>query len=296
MKFSDMPYARPDLAAVEAELNEIITALQAAEDYAAAREAFLKKDKLMRHVDTALTLVSIRHSIDTRDEFYDAEQTYWNEKTPELQEYLQRWTEALLESPFRDEFAKEFGEIIFINAELDKKSFSPEIIPELQKENDLVQEYEKLLASAQIPFRDGVYTLSQLSPFKNIADDEIRLAAWKAEGQWYKDHQADLDRIYHELTQLRNTMGVKLGYGGYTPLGYYRMQRNSYTKADVEAFRKLVVEYLVPVADQVFRDQAKRLGKEYPMSFADNALLFRSGNPKPQGTADDILLCSCYGL
>ncbi len=289
MKFSDMPYTRPELAEIEAQLNELIDALHSAEDYAAAREAFLKKDKLMRHVDTALTLVSVRHSIDTRDEFYDAEQTYWNEKTPELQEYLQRWTEALLESPFRDEFAKEFGEIIFINAELDKKSFSPEIIPELQKENDLVQEYEKLIASAQIPFRDGVYTISQLSPFKNDADDEIRLAAWKAEGRWYKDHQADLDRIYHELTQLRNAMGVKLGYGGYTPLGYYRMQRNSYTKEDVEAFRKLVVEYLVPVADQVFRDQAKRLGKEYPMSFADNALLFRSGNPKPQGTADDIL-------
>ena len=289
LKFSDMPYVRPDTAEIEAELNALIDALMGAEDYEAARSAFLKKDRLMRHVETEITLVSIRHSIDTRDPFYDAEETYWNEKVPEMQAHLQRWTEALLESKFRPQFAEEFGEIIFINAELDKKSFSPEIIPELQKENDLVQEYEKLIASAQIPFRGGVYTLSQLSPFKNDADDGIRLAAWKAEGQWYKDHQDDLDRIYHELTQLRNAMGVKLGYGGYTPLGYYRMQRNSYTKEDVEAFRKLVVEYLVPVADQVFRDQAKRLGKEYPMSFADNALLFRSGNPKPQGTADDIL-------
>jgi M3 family oligoendopeptidase len=35
--------------------------------------------------------------------------------------------------------------------------------------------------------------------------------------------------------------------------------------------------------------QAARLGKAYPMSFADNALDFRSGNPKPCGTPEDIL-------
>jgi len=128
-----------------------------------------------------------------------------------------------------------------------------------------------------------------MGPFKNDADDTTRLAAWKAEGQWYKDNQADLDRIYDELTHLRDEMGRKLGYDGYTELGYYRMGRNCYGKEDVEKFRAAVRKYLVPVADKIFRAQAKRLGKEYPMSFADNALEFRSGNPKPQGTPDDIL-------
>ena len=59
--------------------------------------------------------------------------------------------------------------------------------------------------------------------------------------------------------------------------------------ADVEKFRAAVVKYLVPVADKVYREQAKRLGKQYPMSFADNALEFRSGNPRPVGTSDEIL-------
>ena len=84
-------------------------------------------------------------------------------------------------------------------------------------------------------------------------------------------------------------MGKKLGYGGYTTLGYYRMGRNCYGKADVEQFRAAVVKYLVPLADSIYREQAKRLGKEYPMNFADNALMFRSGNPKPCGDADAIL-------
>ena len=67
------------------------------------------------------------------------------------------------------------------------------------------------------------------------------------------------------------------------------MTRNCYTKEDVEKFRAAVVKYLVPVANEIYKEQAKRLGKEYPMSFADNALEFRSGNPKPYGTPDEIL-------
>lgn len=69
----------------------------------------------------------------------------------------------MLESPFRADFEKEYGDLMFVNAEIALKTFSPAIIPELQQENDLTQEYEKLLASAQIPFEGKVYT-SRSSP------------------------------------------------------------------------------------------------------------------------------------
>ena len=289
MKFSQIPYARPELEAIKAEITGLVESLRQAADYPAAREAFLAMDKLRRRVETQVVLANIRHSIDIRDAFYDGEKKFWNEAEPELEEYEQRWTDALLDSAYREQFTAEFGRIIFTNAEIKRKTFSPEIIPLLQQENDLVTAYDKLIAGAQISFRGKTYTIAQFYPLKHDADDETRLAAWQAEGAWYKANQPELDRIYHELTRLRNAMGVKLGYGGYIPLGYYRMERNCYTKEDVESFRKAVVEYLVPVAERIFRDQAARLGKEYPLSFADAALTFRSGNPKPQGGPDDIL-------
>ncbi len=289
MKFKEMQYTRPDLAEVIARMQEITNQLKEAKSFEEADKAFLTFDKETRHIETMGTLSSIRHSIDTRDKFYDAEDTWWNNTMPQLQEYQQQWIEALLVSPFRSAFEEKYGSLIFVNAEIAKKAFSPEIIPEMQKENELTQSYDKLIASAQIPFEGGVYTISQMSPFKNDSDDARRLAAWKAEGQWYKDHQAELDRIYDELVKLRDAMGKKLGYEGYTTLGYYRMSRNCYTKEDVAAFRKAVVKYVVPVADEIYRRQAERIGKTYPMSFADNILEFRSGNPKPQGTPDDIV-------
>lgn len=289
MKFSEMPYARPDTEALKKQFASLTEQLKAAGDYSQAKAIFLEADKLMRSLETVASLAHIRHSIDTRDEFYNEEEKFWNGALPELNEYFQNWTLAMLQTPFRDDFAAEYGDLMFINAEIELKTFSPEIIPELQQENELTQEYEKLLASAQIPFEGGIYTLSQLTPFKNDADDVRRLAAWKAEGQWYKDNQPELDRLYDELVKLRDSIGKKLGYEGYTTLGYYRMGRNCYDKNDVEKFRAAVQKYLVPVADEIYKKQAARLGVEYPLSFADAALEFRSGNPKPQGSADDIL-------
>ena len=289
MKFSEMPYERPDLAAVKQQFADLQAELQAAPDYAAAREVFLREQTLSKHIDTLANLASVRNTIDTRDKFYDEEMNFWNEALPQLQECENAWSKAMLASPFRKDFAAEYGDLMFVNAEIADKAFSPKILPEMAEENKLTTEYGKLIASAQIPFEGGVYTLSQLSPFKNDPNDARRLAAWQAEGKWYKEHQAEFDGIYDKLVHLRDTMGKKLGYEGYTTLGYYRMGRNCYTKADVEKFRAAVVKYLVPLADSIYREQAKRLGKQYPMNFADNALMFRSGNPTPCGDADAIV-------
>ena len=289
MRFSQMPYERPDLEAMKGGLSEFTARLKAAASYDEARAVFLEKEEANRYVETQGTLAQIRNSIDTRDEFYDGEMKFWNAAMPELEEYEQAWKLAMLESPFRPDFERDYGGLMFLNTEIALKTFSPDIVPQLQKENDLTLEYQKLLASARIPFEGKTYTMAQMGPFRSDPDDARRLAAWKASGQWYKEHEPEMSRIYDELTHLRDGMGRKLGYEGYTTLGYYRMGRNCYTKEDVEKFRAAVVKYLVPLADRVCRAQAERLGVRYPLSYADAALMFRSGNPKPQGTADDIL-------
>lgn len=289
IKFKDIPYERPNLAEVGACITDLVERLTTAQDYAAAREAFLAYEQLHREVDTLHTLVYIRHSIDTRDDFYQAEQDFWDEASPKLMTYKNAWTKAMLASAFRDEFAREYGSLMFTNAEIEKRCFSEAIVGELQQENKLVTAYDKLIASAQIPFEGATYTIAQLGPFKTDANDERRLAAWKAEGAWYKAHQDELDRIYDELVHLRDTMGRKLGHDSYLPMGYDRMERNCYGREEVEAFRAAIVAHVVPLCSNIYRAQAKRLGMAYPLSYSDAQLMFRSGNPRPQGTADDIV-------
>ena len=289
MTFSQIPYVRADLAAWKQQQEDITARFRAAQTFEEADAIYREAATFDADYTSMMTIARIRNNIDPRDEFYDAEVAYYNQEMPKMQAVSKAWTEATLESPFRPQLEEKYGKVTFINAEMAAKAFSPELVAEMQQENALRTRYSKLIASAQIPFRGGVYTLSQLSPWKGNPDDAIRLEAWKAEGQWYTDHGAELDEIYDELVQLRTAMGKKLGYEGYTPLGYLRMRRNCYTEADVEKFRMAVQKYLVPVAKKLYMKQAQRQGREFPLNFADEALAFRSGNPRPAGGPAEIL-------
>ena len=82
MKFSEMTYTRPDPAASKQRLSALTAELKAAKSYEEARKVFLSQQELMSHISTAATLASIRHSIDTRDKFYDGEEKFWNNFNP----------------------------------------------------------------------------------------------------------------------------------------------------------------------------------------------------------------------
>ena len=129
--------------------------MKAAKSYEEARAVFLEKEELDRHGNTMSTLAQIRNTIDTRDEFYDGEITFWNAAIPEWQECDQAWSIAMLESPFRKDFEEEYGGLMFLNTEIRLKTFSPEIVPQLQKENDLTQAYQKLTARVTALSKDG---------------------------------------------------------------------------------------------------------------------------------------------
>lgn len=289
MTFSQIPYKRADLSHWKEMTEELTARFRAAKTFEEADAIYQEAELADVEYSTMVSLARIRRDIDTRDEFYDAEVTFYNQELPKLQPVFKAWTTATLESPFRAQLEEKYGKVPFVNAEMSTKTFSPEIVEDLQKENALKTRYSKLIASAQIPFRGEVYTLSQLSPWKLNPDDEIRTAAWTAEGNWYNEHGKELDEIYDELVKLRDSMGRKLGYAGYTQLGYYRMKRNCYGPEDVEKFRIAVQKYLVPVAEKLYIRQAQRQGREFPLNFADKDLAFRSGNPKPAGGPEEIL-------
>ena len=289
MKFSEMKYSRPDMAELKAISEKTAEALKNAENAEQARAAYDEFDKAASGFSTMYTLTMIRNSIDTTDSFYEEETAFFDEHSPEFSEYIQNVNKALAESRFRPELEKLFGSLMFKNIDIALKAFSPEIIPELQEENKLTTEYRKLIASAQIPFKDETLTLSQLTPYKQSADDDIRHEAWAVESGFYSSKAEELDTIYDKLTALRDKMARKMGYENYVTLGYYNMMRNDYTKKDIESFRENVVKYVFPIADRLYREQAERTGVRYPLQYSDTPLRFRSGNAVPKGSAEDIL-------
>ena len=121
MKFGELPYERIDKEEISKTVKGFTKRLKEASSFEEVKNVFEEFDVYDRHIDTNFTIAYIRHDIDTNDKFYEAEIDYWNETMPALEAEWQEWKDALLESPFRKELEKEFGDIIFVNAELDKK-------------------------------------------------------------------------------------------------------------------------------------------------------------------------------
>ncbi len=289
MKFSEMKYERPDIEASKKYAGQIKQKFIDAKSFEAADKAFMEWDKFTLHIDTMMSLAYTRSSIDTTDEYYEKEVEYIDEFSPVFTDIQHSFVKLVVNSRFRPQLEEKYGSLMFKNAEIFLKAFSPEIIPETQETNKLETEYQKLIASAQIDFDGEKKTISQLFPYKQSPDDEIRRSAWSAEAGFYSEHGKELDEIYDKLVKLRDKKAKKLGYDNFVKLGYLQMNRNCYTAEDVDKFRKAVVKYIVPLADRLYREQAKRTGLEYPLTFADASLRFRDGNPKPQGTPEEIL-------
>ena len=289
MKFSEMKYERPDPEKSKLFAEKIKNDLTSADSFEKAEKAFTEWDRFSAHIDTMMSLAYVRNSINTEDEFYEKEVEFIDEVSPVFAEMEQGFIKLLMNSKYRPELEKKYGKLMFINNDIFLKSFSPEIIHETQETNKLETAYQKLIASAQIDFQGEKRTISQMHPFKEDADDNIRRQAWLAEGGFYSEHETELNDIYDKMVHLRDKMAKKLGYDNFVKLGYLQMTRNCYTPEDIDKFRNAVIKYIVPAADKMYRRQAERTGLEYPLTFADAALKFRDGNPVPQGSADDIL-------
>ncbi len=288
MKFSEMPYSRPDMDALFSRLDQLTSQLEAASSAQAQLELFKEKDQLMSHFSTLSSICSIRNTVDTRDKFYEDEQAYLDEQYPLISEKLQAFNKVLVASPFRAQLEKELGALLFTNIELELKSFTPEIVPLMQEENRLTTEYQKLYASARIDFMGKTVTIAQLGPYKQDPDRSVRKAAIEAEGSFFDQNQEALDELYDKLVKNRTEQAKKLGFDNYVPLGFIRMGRNCYTPEDLDSFRKQVVRDLVPLTVKVKSRQAKRLGID-DFKFYDNVFMFKDGSAKPQGTSEEIM-------
>ncbi|WP_342409871.1 M3 family oligoendopeptidase [Paenibacillus sp. FSL R10-2778] len=288
MKFNDYRYERPDVEKFKQDFNNLLKDLNDTEPLEVQKASVTAINKLRNEFDTLQTLVSVRHSINTTDEFYKAEQEFMDEIGPIVQEYITDYYKALVNSKYRAEFEQEWGTQLLQLAEVALRTFSPEVIEDLQLENKLSTEYAQLIASAKIPFEGEERTLTQLTPFELSTDRDMRKRASQARYDFMSEHESDFDRIYDELVKVRDRIAKKLGYSNFVELGYDRMMRTDYNADMVANFRKQVLEHIVPVSQQLKKRQTERLGLD-ALKFYDENFSFKTGNATPKGDPDWIV-------
>ncbi len=280
--FEQMQYTRPDFEALKTFYEGLNEKVKNASSYEEVKACILEEEAYSSHVGTMMTIVEIRHTVDTSDKFYEAEDEYINQAYPEAMAYIQAFSESLLNSPFKKEIDEEYGEQFLKMIKLGVDSFCEENIPLMQEENDLVNRYQRLTAACKISFDGGEHNLYGIKKYFSDPDREVRKAAAKAYAQFFEENDKELGEIFDKLTKLRHQMGVNMGFKNFIPLGYMQQGRMDYDEKDVASFRKQVLEEIVPFCNELYKAQAKRIGVE-KIRFYDEELIFTDGNAVPVG-------------
>lgn len=288
MKFKDMPYSRPNIdelkSRVKAQTEKIENAGSADEIISAYDEA----SRLSKEYSTMGSLAYVRHTIDTKDEFYDAENDFFDEVGPEVTDAFLSVSKAMANSPFRAELEANYGELLFKNIEISLRCFSSEIIELSAEENKLASQYQKLFASAAVEWEGETLPLPKLTKYKMSGDREVRKKAFLKDAEFFEAHREEFDSLYDRLVKLRNKQARMLGYENFIKMGYDRLGRNCYGPEKVEAFREQIVKYILPAVNKLREAQKKRLSIDRIYLY-DNAVVFKEGDVCPKSSSAELL-------
>ena len=280
--FSDIEYIRPDFDKLRAFYEELNVRVQQAKSYEEIKKCILDEEEFSSHFNTMATVMSIRHTVDTSDKFYEAEDEYFNQAYPEVMPYMQAFSTALLSSPFRKQIDEEYGQQFLKAVQLGVDSFCEKNIPLMQEESELVNRYQKLIASCKINFDGAEQNIVGIEKYFSNPDREVRKAAAKLYEEFFKANDKELGEIFDRLVKIRHEMGVNMGFKDFIPLGYMQQGRMDYGAEEVAAFRQQVLEEIVPFCEKLYKAQAKRIGVD-KVRFYDESFIFPGGNAVPVG-------------
>ena len=246
MKVSEIPYERYTVEQAKQAAQGIIERIKnarTAEEIKAARDDF---NALSEQIETASSLANCRFTLNTRDEFYNAEMDYYDSAAPLFAKIQNEYERAMLSSPLRAEAEKLINPRVFKAFEISQKTFSDDVIEDLQAENALVTEYSKFMGELAFEFDGEKMPLSVLRGKLEDDDREVRRRAAEAIGKTLGENSDTLDSIFDRLVKIRTTVARKLGFDNFVELGYCRMGRVDYDSAMVAEFRRSVEQDIVP--------------------------------------------------
>ncbi len=280
--FAEIKYARPNFEEIKEFYEDLNGRLSRAKSYEEVKGYILEEEEFSSHFNTMATVAQIRHTVDTSDEFYEKENELITQTYPEVLPYMQAFNRGLTDSPFRKEIDEEFGAQFLKAIRLNSDCFCEKNIPLMQEESELCNRYQKLTASCKIPFDGEERNLYGILKYFSNPDRKIRKAAAKKYEEFFENNDKEFGEIFDRLVKIRHQMGLNMGFESYIPLGYMQQGRMDYDEREVAAFRKQVLEEIVPFCEKLYKAQAKRIGVD-KIYFYDEQLIFLGGNAVPVG-------------
>lgn len=284
MKFSEFKYVRPNADEVNAGYRHAAEMIENAGSFEEFMAGIAEYDRVFCESENHCTVAHIRNKLNFKDEFYREEARAIDKFFADTDECRVMPAKALVNSRWLSEFEAQYGE----NTVRKYRNMVevPVCPPELQeRENELSRRYDDLMDDLYVDYKgEKVRVHAMTDRFSD--DDEVCIEAWCAVGRAYDTIKDELDEIYDELVKVRTEIANRAGYASYTDYAYMAKSR-TFTKAEIAEFRSGVEKYFVPISETFVRQKAERIGKSYPLNYAENNLSDTFGQPNPIGTQED---------
>ena len=280
MKFNEMTYTRPDIGALLARCKELAAKAAAAPDGDALVRLYYEQSEAFAEYNTAANLANIHYTCDTRDEYWKAEQDFFDANGPAVTNASVEISRAFLANPHVDVLTAKFGTTCVAGMKNAVLGMDDRTVELQQQFNALVSRYQQIYGGALVELDGKQLTIPQLGPYKEDLDPAVRRAAYEAEAGYFDAHRAELDELYGEIVKNLNAQARVMGYHDYSELSYVRMNRIGYGPEEIRKFRDQVANDVVPQLQKVMALRAKRTGIARP-TFTDLPIMFKDGNPKP---------------
>ncbi len=286
-KFKDLPYRRPDMKQLKREYAKYLGEFRKAGSFEEADRAFLGFQGLVEEASTQAALSYIRNTMNMKDEFYDKERKFFNSEMPKLMLLVKKAGKAMLASPYRPQLEEKYGRLMFKDAETQMKLIKPSVILPSVRENNLGTEYSKTAAACSVEFMGEKCNFYGLLRHMQSTDRAERKAAFEAWAGLYEGIAPRLDEQYAKLVKTRCTIAGRLGFKSYIDYIYLSRSRYDYDAEKVAAFREAVRTYITPLCQELYREQAERLGLD-KLEWYDESLIYPDGNALPIGTPEEL--------
>ena len=288
VRFSEMPYERPDIESLNSRLQSAAKQVTEAKSYEEVRSTYFEIQEQRKEVFTLFSIAHVRNTMDTTDSYYDGEIRWLREQMAMLTPVNNAWEKALTESPFRKAFEQEFGSQLFRLLDAELLTEDERIVPEMIREGEICQQYRKTAAQASVEFRGEQCNFYGLLKHMESTDRQERREAFLAWAALYESISPELDSQYSELVSLRDTMARKMGFTTYTEMAYLSRNRFDYTQEDAARFRKQILETVTPAVAEIRERQRAHLGVDR-FCYYDEQLKFPEGNAVPIGTTAELI-------
>lgn len=260
MKFSSLPYQRPDITNLQ-------NAIQQKADHLAKARNAQELIHIVQHTEDMLyglyannSLARIRYDLDMSNTYYDQEVVFLNQSSPLITNVAREFYQKVLQTDYQNDLRSEFGQHFLDTIALSERTTDPSLIALQQEENRLTTEQRKILANLAIPFKGKSYNMLGMRRFKESADRNIRREAADALYVAFAEIAPKAEDIFNRLVQVRHRQAQALGYQNFVELGYYRRGRLDYTAADVAKFRQFIAQYFTPIAQKMRQQHQQLLG------------------------------------